>query len=381
MTAVSELSAWLTLPDGTSMRAERLELTLDELWRPSVTAAVTIPWSAAVAAQLDPRTRPRVVVLLRRQWAGHVLLADLTAAWAALTLADLTTAWAGLTLADLTGQWRTEWESGWRDPIDLTAALWVAERTVDMLAGTITLRACSAELLAQDARVVTTRPAETAPDRVLGLLGAAGLPINGASLDGWATGVPLLPAVTTSIADTVWDVIERMQTEWSTRVWCDEAGTWRSEDATATSSVTYALPDVITCDETVTMTEWVDGVAVICTWTTTDAEVVTDYRVWPDDTAYLLAPRILVETLDLRDVVADGWPGPDDTGLSLRLARLRAEGHTLTITAPSDPAARLRRVLTGLPADVPTSAATITRITHRIPEDTMTILTRPTVEA
>ena len=378
----SQLSAWVTLPTGEQVRAQALELVLDEQWKPYASATVTIPWTAARAAALDPRTgAPRVGVLLRRQWYGSRAVSYLSARWSALTLAQLSTTWQAKTVADLsTFAGGTTWDAGWQEPDELAADLGVRSRSIDYAAGTITVRASSDEQIAQDRRAYVSRPVESLPARVSALLAAAGL---GTLLADFTAGAIFsnMPAATYGYESTLWDHAEKASTDKGLRLWCDETRTWHMGAPDAAPVGTLALPRVSRGNDDVDVDGgFANAIAFVAHWTSADGvSKITDFRTAPDPLPAGIQRWIYDEAT--YTVPGDSWPGPSIDQLNARLAVLRTRDRALTLTAPADPTVRPGRGITTGSPSLPGTSGTVSTVRFSLPEDTMTITTRATVDA
>lgn len=377
---VSMLTAWVTLPNGERVRAISAEVTLDESWKPFASAQVVIPWTAARYASLDPRNGGRVTVLIRRQWYASQLLGDLTKSWTGKTLANLTTSWAGKTLADLTASWRTAWQAAWRAPDELVCSLGVRSRDLDYADSTITVRAASDELAAQDARASITRPLETLAQRVTALLTAANISVTSADFAAAAPFVAV-PAGTFDWSQSLWDHAEAAAANSSLRLWCDETGKWHMASPNAGGSGVLNVTRVTDARESVDRDgEWASAIAFTAKWTSADGTTdLTETRTAPDPLPAGLVRWVHIEqTYEAR---GDSWPGPSYDELVARLAVRKSQDRALTLTAPADPTARPgQTITTGAPSLASTSGV-VSSVRIAIPEDTMTITTRATVDA
>lgn len=381
MSPVSHLTAYVVLPTGEVLPVTECAVTLDETWAPFASAQLTVPWTAERAAALDPRaaTVPRVTVVIRRDWYDSALVSDLSEAWAGLTLADVSTDLGAATLADLTAALRTQWESGWREPDELTCYLGVRARPIDYAAGTITVRAASDELLAQDSRGLVARAVEPLPSRIVAFLTAASIPVERTDLSAGAIFVAM-PAMSTTWTQTMWDAASGAASSMGLRLLCDHTGTWRLLDPDAAPTATLHMPRVSEGTDDVDRDgDWADTLVWIGTGTNSAGETITRTVTWPDPIP--TSPRkIAVQEVELGNVGA-GIPVPSDAELSNRLSALSAKARALTLTAPADLSARPGMALTTGAPSLPATAGVVSTVTFRIPEDTMTIVTRSTVDA
>lgn len=355
-------------------------LVMDEGWSPRISAQVVIPWTAERAAALDPRAgSPRITVRIARHWHGSLTLGDLTEAWAGLTLGDLSAEWVGLTLGDLTEAWGTDWGSGWRAPDEVTADLCVRARRVDYAAATITVRAASDELLAQDARAVVSRPEESLPSRVLALLASGSVPVVAHDLSAGEI-FTTIPAGDTTWRQSIWDAAAGLCTEQGLRLWCDESRTWRLTVVDAAPATTVDLLRVAACEDDVNRDgDWADVLVWVGTGTNSEGAPLTETRTHPDPVPS--GPhRVHVEEVDYGPVGA-GLPMPSYEELAARLAVLASRDRVLTITATADPTVRPGLGLTTGAPSLLALGGVVARVEWAVPEDTMTITTRSTTEA
>ena len=379
MTAVSTMTGWVVVPGGEMTGAVSVELTCDPSWAPFVQATVTLPDVPGLAALLDPRTGARVLVGIRRAWAGRPTLAEMTSEWSGLTLADLTSEWSGLTLADLTTGWTVEWESGDRLSEDLVCDLAVRARRIDHGQGTITIKAASDELLAQGKRVTVSRPVEPLPVRVLAVLAAAHVPVERAELSAGDIFIAM-PALTLDPSRSVWDELAAEAASVGLRLWCDEQRCWHLSDPGAAPVGSIEVTRVTGGTDDIDLDgEFADALAVTCNWTAADGQTrLTQTRTWPDpipDDAI----RVEAWTLDVA-TPGDSWPGPTNDELATRLAKRQTQGRTQQITAPLDPTARPGLTITTGAPSLPETTGRIGAVTFAVPADSMTLSIIDTTE-
>lgn len=396
MTAVSSLAAWVVLPTGELVDAVSASLSADEGWSPYGRGTVVIPYTAARAAAVDPRTGAPVVALtIRRSWSAGLRLVDLGGQWAGLTLAGLGAAWAGLTLADLGGQWWQEWESGTRAPDEVTALVGVRERSIDYAAGTITLTLSTHEALAQDGRLNNVpRDAEPASTRILALLTAAAIPSTGWDLSGGdATTVTADPGGLDQLRRTVWDLCQDAASTAVRRLWCDLSGVWHLTDPTAAPTTTVAVPRVERASETVSRdSEWADWLVTRVSWSQTSGgteiypvDVYVDSDTVGESTypPYTEPHRVALVERDhghLDTVARDRW-APLPAERAARLRRLASRDRVLDVVAPLDPTIRTGvYVTTGAPS-LPALKGVVSAFRFDVPADTMTLTLRSVEDA
>jgi hypothetical protein len=294
------------------------------------------------------------------------------------TLDDLSLRWAGLTLDDLTAMWLIDWGSGAR-PVDVVSAdLILRERTIDHLGATISLRASSDELMAQDARAALVRPAEPLPERLVQLLAAGHVPI-GPPPD-FSAGNPFgVPDQVIEWSQTIWDVMAANANSCGLRLWCDEARVWRLGAIDTAPTTTVDLLRVVSAADAVNRDgDYADVLVYVGTGINDEGLPITDTLTWPA----ALPPGPYKAALQEHDygTVGVGLPMPSDEELAARLALLQTRDRVLTINAPIDPTIRPGMgVNTGAPSLTDTSSV-VARVEWSVPGDVMTITTRSTQE-
>lgn len=381
--AVSTLTGWVVLPDGEVALALGVEVTLDERWSPYVQASVVIDHTPERAALVDPRPgAPRVRVGVRRAWANRPTLEDLSTEWVGLVVEDLSTEWVGLAVDDLSTAWTVEWESGDRASDTLTADLTVRGRVVDLVAETITISAVSDELLAQDAHMFLVRPAESLSSRVRAALDAAGVG-GGSDLsagDGVSAGA--LTSATASFTSSVWDLLARDVTAAGLRLYCDEQRVWRLVDPTADPTISVEVTRVTAASDTVALDgDYADAYGVLLTGSDAGAPVyLFDTYPYPVPAGPV---RISFDVEDHPEITGGIFPSeirPTPERLAAQFQRLNSQGRTLSVTAPADPTIRPGVAITTGAPSLPALDGVVAAVTIRVPEDTMQITTRSTVD-
>ncbi|MGN8245297.1 hypothetical protein ACTHAM_002416 [Cellulomonas soli] len=363
---------------GESVPCGSTRVVLDEGWAPHVAAQLTIPYTPERAAALDPRTGARVLVEVSRRWHGGLTLGDLSEAWEGMTLADLSAEWVSYTLADLTVLWGAPWDAGWWPPDTLTADLGVRERTIDYAAATISVRAASDELLAQDARIVMSRPVEALPTRILAVLAAASITVTAHDLAAAAPFVSMA-AAEVELTQSVWDFLVAQVTPLGLRLWCDETRTWRCTVADVAPTASVALPRVTSCTDSIDRDgDWHDAIVWTGRGINDDGISIVDTRHYPDPIP--AGARVQYVEVDYGQAGA-ALPMPSTDELAQRLALSSARERVLTITAPADPTIRPGvGLVTGAPS-LPAMDTVAARVELDVPADTITITTRSTTEA
>jgi hypothetical protein len=362
---------------GTQLPVRSATVALDEGWAPRAAVILEVPWTPARVAALNPRANVRVTVVLERRWSGTLTLDDLSLMWVGLTLANLSTVWAGLTLNDLSAAWTQDWGNGTRATDTLTADLILRERQVDHGTATITVRATSDELLAQDAHALVDRGAETLASRLLALLAAGHIPV-GPPPD-FTAGAPFgVPAHLTEWSQSIWDAMEAAATSVGLKLFCDELRVWRLTVPNAAPTVTFNLPQVIEASDRVDRDgDYADVIVWIGVGINSEGLVIRETRTEP---AIPAGPyRAVVFEQDYGQVGA-GLPMPSFDELATRLALLQTRARVLTLTAPADPTVRPgQAIVTGVPS-LDVTHSVVARVEFNVPADTMTITTRSTQE-
>jgi hypothetical protein len=300
------------------------------------------------------------------------------------TLDDLTARWGPTTtLDDLTELWIIDWGNGARPTDGITADLIVRERTVNHAAATISVRATSDELLAQDAHVAVVRPLEPLPDRLMALLAAGHVPLG--PLPDFSAGEGFtMPDQSVEASQSIWDAMQANTTHAGLRLWCDEARVWRLAVPEPAPTTSVDLLRVIDCTDAVnTDGDYADVYVFVGKGIATGLEEpntpLTETVTYPE-TIPAGPYKAHVEEHDFGEVGV-GLPMPTADELALRLAKLQARAQVLTITATADPSIRPGvGVVTGAPS-LPPKSSTVSRVEWSIPADVMVLTTRSTVEA
>jgi hypothetical protein len=296
------------------------------------------------------------------------------------TLDDLSAAWGPTTtLDDLTAAWIIDWGNGARPTDVVTADLVLRERTVNHAAATISLRATSDELLAQDAHAAVSRPVESLPGRLLELLAAGHVPL-GPDPD-FSAGAPFgaMPAQEVEWSQSIWDAMSANAASVGLRLWVDEARVWRLGVPEPVPATFVDLAAVIDCTDQVNRDgDYADVLVWIGKGLNDEGLPITDTIVWPP--VLPVGPyRTAVVEHDYGQVGA-GLPMPSGEELDARLTLLQSRAQVLQLLAPADPTIRPGvGVRTGAPS-LPVTSSTVSRIEWAVPADTMTLTTRSTTE-
>ncbi len=348
-------------------------LNLDQGWWPYARGEIVVPATTQTTA-VDPRDVTRVQLQAVQRWMGSATLDDLTTAWAGQTLDDLTTAWAGQTLDVLTMAWTDLWgNAAPRATSRLDADLVVRTRTIDLVAGTVTLAVASDDALAADCKPQVFPFARTQLGlAIISLLESAHLPVRVETGPLMQLTVP--PVVMPIDPFRIYDGIMTAAANAGVRVWCDETGVWRAGAFDAVPSTTVHLSRVISARDIIDRDgEWADAVNV----SVTQSEPPLTYLL-VRPTVKAARPYKVHDTVEFTTndgVAANTWA-------DAVLARLDSRGRTLTITAPIDldlrPGVAFTTGTPSLPALSGQVAAVEWRVTHT--QADMAITTRDTIQ-
>lgn len=384
--AVSTLTAWVVMPDGEVVRASSIRsLTLDERWSPYVQASAVIPYTAARAALLDPRPLPhaRVRIGLRRAWAGRPTALDFSEAWVGRHGSDLTAEWVGLTAGALSTAWFEDWGAGDKPSDTLTADLVVRRRRAVFGEDVIEITAVSDELLAQGEHVFAYRPIEPLSTRIRALLTAAGIVLAGDALSAGDTlNAPALTSSIESFKSTVWDLCAQAVAAAGMRLYCDEARTWHLVDPAAAPIASASVTRATMADDTIDLDgDYADVYGVLLTGTDGTSPVY----LFDSEPAPLPAGplKIAFDVEDHPEITGGAFSSdvrPSVARLTAQYRRLNSQGRTVTATAPADLTLRPSVAITTGAPSLPALDGVLAAVTFAIPEDTMTIATRSTVQ-
>lgn len=347
--------------DGAPVPASDLRVVLDDRWAPYVAAELTVPYTPARASVLNPHAAPapRLLVEYARHWLASLTLDEVSAELTGLTLDGLSL--SGMTVQSWSESWGTPWDSGYRAPDRLIADVALRGRRVDHRAQTMTLRLASDELLVQDVRAELVRPDETAANRAIALIDAAGVGTLDRTAGLGSLGYTVLPQTAVPLTTDLWAAATQGPREAGFRVWCDENRQWQASMPPAFSAVgALSLTRVSGAQESTDRdSEFADvivfrgrgvtpaGVALTATATYPSPLPPAPYRV-----AYVEQDFGTVSVL----------PMPSAFELSLRLAALQASSRELVIEAVPDPTLRPGVSVTTGPPSLPALGGVVSRV-------------------
>jgi hypothetical protein len=325
-----------------------------------------------------------VRIVLRRAWAYRALALDLSEAWAGQHASDRSTAWAGQHASDLTAAWYAAWGSGDRPSDTLTADLVVRRRRAVFADATLEVTAVSDELLAQGEHVFAVRPAEPLSTRIRALLTAAGITVTGEDL---TAGDTVTAAALTSNIETfktsVWDLCSRAAVAAGLRLFCDEHRTWHLLATAAAPTTTVTVTRATMADDTIDLDgDYADAYGVLLTGT--DAGAPCFLLTSAPDPLPAGPIRLAFDVEDHPEITGGVFSvdaRPTTARLAAQYQRLSSQGRTVTATAPADPTLRPSVAITTGAPSLPALDGVLAAVTFTIPEDTMNITTRSTVEA
>lgn len=371
-----------TLTDVLELHPTDATITLDESWTPYARAALVCPLPPAdVLDRIDPRVSPapRVRVQVRRAAAQERTLADMPAIVPATTLEDLSTAFAGMTLADVSELLGDPYEDPARPDLSAvrTFDLQLRARTVDWVAGTMTLDLTSDEMSLQDfARFETITTRLTPPTTTsLATLVRWGVGLIGGTFDAGTVLDAVIDSTTViwNLGEELWDFLDGHVRAANRRLWCDEDRRWRlTEPLTGTSGdpvvITRpkALVDTLSRDPS---DGYGDANVVIYQWT--DAEGAQQ-RAYGYSYQSFTQPVTRVQR----------WPNQVGTTPQAQAAssalqqRIRSRGRAVVVEDIADPATTPGRPLTVAGTAAPVTDAMVSAVTFAYPADRMTIRTR-----
>jgi len=361
---VEHLTTNYSLP----LNVETITVREDESWSPSVQASLVCSMpTPEVLAQIDPRGGQRVRLRMQQRFGTSETIALGTFEPAAATLANLTTKWAGQQLAALSNTYGHGYNaSGTRASNTGRYDLMLRRRSVDQVAGQMTLDLSSDEAALQDAGLVSL--SSVTPSSV-SLVAAVELALSriGAHLtealdvtDYDPAALEWLPGV------SAWDYLAPLVQAGGRRLWCDRRRVWRlldplqpGSDGLFVSSVAKRVVDTIDRDQ-----DWYDGVVIEYRWNDSGGVERVRYDVAGDERAN--------RVLHLVWTVPYGRAG----AAAAILARSAGRARGISVTAVSDyriaPGAAVNANL----PDGEYSTGFVTSLAVTIPGDVMVLTTR-----
>lgn len=365
------------------LRPTGATIALDESWTPYARATLTCPIPQDdVLERIDPRRPTRVAVSIARASAESHTAGQLPDLLGGTTVGDWSTIFAGpppWTVADLTARVGEPYENPSR--VDLDAErhfdLQLRSRTVDWVAGTMTLELTSDEIALQDFARFEEITDQFTPPATTSLVTLVNWALG---LLGWSLSAHALDAtidsstVVWNLGEELWDFLDAHVRAANRRLWCDEHRQWRlQEPASGTFGPPVRIARPTSLTDTVSRGEgYADSTVVIYRWTdAAGAQQRTyGYADWTDVGGE--QPVTLVQRWDNQPgTVAQAYEAA--AGLRRRAA---TRGRTVVVQAVADPTATPGSPLfvTGLAAQV--SAAMVSGVTWTYPDDVMSIRTR-----
>lgn len=302
-------------------------------------------------------------------------------------VSTMTAAWAGLTLAQVSALYAHPWQAGsvpapQRRPFDLS----LRARTIDYVAGTITVRAASDEALLMAYAMTKlmipeglwARPFQmsgfTPDDIVRSVLRLAAPGAILTTDPGFIPPFPDQEARTWKPGVTAWDFLSPITASTGYRLWCDETRRWwLTVPGTATVAGTVALADdvsIVTATDTVDLdsTLWAD--AVVVTYSYTDQDTGLQTVRWD-----IAAPDSPTRVASIDHSTA--YPGTGEA--AARLVKLLGQGREEVVSAVSEFTAYPAQDLTIALPDIDL-AGYVTGVVWRIPDDRMDVRARELTE-
>lgn len=359
------------------LRPESASVTLDESWSPYVRASITCPLPAADALpKIDPRVMNRVRLLLSQADLESRTAAYLTSLYAGKTATYLTTTYAGKTAAWLTDLFGDQYNA----VTDLTRNqrrtmdLMLRTRSLDYVAGTMTLELTSDEILLQDfvrpesASGVfvppTTHSLRAMVNWGLGFIGASLTPTE-------TTDYYIFPEqVIFQVGDSIWEFLDAFVRANNLRLWSDERRVWHLTPPQTGAAGTANLRSVVELGDTLTRDDPGYGDATVILYTWTDAAGLTQSAYGNYYLPTMQYPKMFVQRFNSPNTGVIGSPA------TVLRDRTITRGRAVTVQAVSD-----YTVTPGQSATISTPVTTVTgamvsAVTWQWPQDEMNIRTR-----
>lgn len=359
------VTAEVVLPDRSTvpLDVESVDLVMDETVNPYVRATLvcSIPSQREL---VDPRTDARVRLRVVQAHGTGVTPSSLPGDVAALT------ATYGGSVANVTGALARPFGSqvirSTRRRLDLS----LRGRTVDHLAGTMTLDCASDEALLMDYALLSATPVTAGTTDVRAAVQYALDRIGAALMPGTATGAVEPDAVVWDPGVSGWDYVRALVEQAGLWLRCDHLRRWwlTAADELAPGSVTLT-PIVVQARETLARDEaWYDGVVIRYEWTDAAGTQYVRYDVAGDATSSRVR----------RITRARPWPGRGAAAAALDF--YRARGRVVTAEAVSRYDVEPTQALTLSLPDTPTQTGLVSSVTWRLPDDEMTVTSRDLID-
>lgn len=378
---ISALSGTVKL-NGVALPVSDVEVTVDEAAAPFASGSFTVPYTADLAAALDPRASkpPRVQITLRQDFFEAQAIASFNTESVGLTAADFNRKYAGWSINDFNLNHATVWNAfGVREAVSRTLDLGVRSRRIQHSGATIAVEVASDEALLQDGGLVASTGVSPAGLTVLSAItlvltttfGAGGYDLHFGSEGGQAI-----------TADSAvwqpgvggWDYLQPLTASAGVRLWCDEKRVWhlsKPETITNPGQVRlFATNTIKDAEDTVSRNSdaWYEAVVVKYDWTDTGNVRHVEYDVAGNPGS----GRVLLVQRDT--------PKPRAGEAAARLRKLSGQGRVLNVDAVADFAAYPATDLQLTLPDSPVQAGWISAVTWRIGADDMTVRTRELVD-
>jgi hypothetical protein len=326
---------------GTVLDVVGGDLTFDESWSPYVQGRIVVPVpDAASLAALDVRERARVRVRMARRFSTTFTLADIDDLVNPTEVADYDPWVTGHDVAYLGEQLSTPYNaSGFAGTVVRRANLAVLDASTDWAAGQTTVELASDEALAQLTSHTTQgvrHPTEflgfpdtlTAVQEALRFIGA-----HAETVDDDAVYPLTDDAASWEPGVSIWDYADPLVQQAGLRLWADEHRHWRlfppMIDPTGPDRV-VGPEDVVRIDDVLSARQgWAEAVIVTYRW----ADPATGESLVQWDIATAVPYPYALRHVQYND---RAYPGPG--AAAALLARARARGHQVVVTAALDPA-------------------------------------------
>ena len=367
--------------DTLDLHPTAASITLDESWSPYARATLTCPAPAPdVVARLDPRRPTRIKLTTRRAVGDAALARDLPDLLPpGMRASHLSAAFAGpppRTAAYLSQLVGAPYQTPAR--VDLaterTYDLMLRARSVDHVAGTLTLECTSDEMALQDlARWdVDFRP-ELRPPTTTSLVALVrwALDLLGWDLAAGARDVTIDPtSVVWNLGEQLWDFLDAHIRAANRRLWCDEQRRWHlTEPMTGTTGAPVMVERPTAAVDTLSRGDgYADTTVVVYEWTDDQGQQqrAYGYADWSTGQPVTLVQR---------------WNAPGDVTRASEAAdglrrRAATRGRQVDVEAVADPTVTPGRPLVVTGTTTAVQQAMVSAVTWDYPADVMTIRSR-----
>lgn len=372
----------------------RAAVTLDSEWSPYVQADLVCPLPDPDAlALIDPRSADEAGNVLPQLRATITLASDsgesdpASSMTAFVIQQNLTTAaqltafvkYYGLTTAAMLTELWSDQLNTTVDPALVTQRTFdvhLRTRTVDFIAGTMTLTLTSDELYLQDFKRYDTTSSTWTPPAATSLRALVNWALGklGWSLQGAGTDVAIdSTAVVWNLGESMWSFLDAFVRGSGKRLWCDEARRWWLTDALPEVAGAATITALTSCTDTLSRDDEAYGDAAVMLYEWTDAAGAQQRRSAASTTPEVLIPKVVVQSFAEQR-------SPGTAALTSGAARMRARvlsrGRRVSARAVSS-----YTVTPGQQALITTPAAEVTTslvsaVTWTLPDDEMDVVTR-----